>query len=76
MAGNGTDPSNAWWSKALDASSPSMLRGGAGVALFIGATRWVPESLPGLLENYVDYGLVLGAAMSAGVAMRGVFTGK
>lgn len=76
VAENELDPSKGFWKKALASASPSMLRGGAGMSLFIGATRWVPDTLPGALETYVDYALIVFAGIAALQTSYGMLTGK
>lgn len=59
-----------FWEKAAEYSSPAMFRGGSSMAIFIEATRWVPDHL--LHHDYVIDGLEGGAAISALVLLYGV----
>jgi hypothetical protein len=63
----------AFWKRAIETSSPAMLRGAAGIALFIEATRWVPERLA--LHDYVIYGLLAALAVSVISTLYGIVTG-
>ena len=75
MAGSAPDI-GALWAKALEVSSPKMLRGVVGCAFFTYGLAWIPDIPANDIDLWLQYGFFAGDGISAATLIWGMLTGR
>ena len=64
------------WTKAIEVSSPKMLRGVVGCAFFTYGLAWIPNIPANDIDLWLQYGFFAADGVSALTLLLGIVTGR